>query len=60
MHILNCAGSFRYFLRQKLRDEKCIPLLEISKEIPLATSSEWMAYYSRYATRKKDIVLGVS
>jgi hypothetical protein len=29
--VLNCAGSSRHFLRQKLQDEKCIPLSESAK-----------------------------
>jgi hypothetical protein len=42
-----------------LRDGKCIPSWEISKEISFTTFSEWMAYYLRYATEKKGVVLGV-
>jgi hypothetical protein len=57
--VLNCAGSPCRFLRQKLQDRKCIPSWESSKEISFTTSYERMAYYLRYTTEKKSVVLGV-
>jgi hypothetical protein len=35
-------------------------LLRICEKTPMQHSSKWMVYYSRYATEKKGVALGVS
>jgi hypothetical protein len=57
--ILNCADSARRFSSQDCKMGNTL-FIGIGPRIRLWHSSQQMAYYSRYATERKDVVLGVS
>jgi hypothetical protein len=57
---LDCAGSPRRFSSQYLQDRKCHFPYRVAREPNYNIISEWMAYYSRYATRKNCVMLGFS
>jgi hypothetical protein len=57
--ILNCVGSTWCLSSQDCKMGNALSI-EIGPRIRLPHSSQWMVYYSRYATERKDVMLGVS
>jgi hypothetical protein len=56
--VFNCAGLPRCFSSRDSKMENAFPIA-IGPRIQLWHSSQWMAYYSRYAIERKFVVFGV-